>query len=81
MPIVRRRLRRMAKILVHMEDVQTVLIRFAHDFIGLGFDVLDDEYPDRGLRLGVANTVELTITVEVAKELLQRLIDEVEFSV
>jgi len=56
-------------------------VRFAHDFIGLGFDVLDDEYPDRGLRLGVANTVELTITVEVAKELLQRLIDEVEFSV
>ncbi len=70
----------MAKIFTKMEDSETVVIRLENDIIGLGFDFLDGEYAEDGMKIGVANVVELTISTAVAKELLQRLVDEVEFS-
>ncbi|KKL18472.1 hypothetical protein LCGC14_2475170, partial [marine sediment metagenome] len=53
--------------------------RFENDITGLGFDFLDSKYTEDGMIKGVANIVELTITKKVAKELLTRLVDEVDF--
>lgn len=63
------------KVTINYEDVETLTVRLANSFFGLGYDELDDEYEERGLKLGVSHTIELTIREEEAQELCLRLLE------
>jgi hypothetical protein len=68
----------MSNIQVHQADIETVCLRFAHDYFGLAFDELEDEYEDRGLTIGGAQTIELTVTPDIARQLRDALNRELE---
>jgi hypothetical protein len=66
----------MSNIQVHRADIETVYIRFAYENFGLGFDELEDEYEDRGLHVGCVQTIELTLTPDIARQLRDALNQE-----
>ena len=59
----------MSKVLVDLEDEDSVFIRIERSVIGLAFDELEDEYLDRGMRIGACGTIELTLELHLARQL------------
>lgn len=63
----------MTKVLVDLEDEETVIVRIERCDVGLAFDELDDEYEDRGLKIGVCHTLELSLRPQIARQLREAL--------
>lgn len=60
-------------VLVDLEDTETIYVRIERAFIGLAYDKLEDEYSDRGLKIGVCGTLELVLPREIAFQLRDAL--------
>ena len=59
----------MTKVLVDIEDEDNVFIRLERRYLGLAFDEHEDAYEDRGLTIGVCQTLELSLDRDIAQQL------------
>ena len=66
----------MSKVLVDIEDEDTVIVHIERRYLGLAFDEHEETYEDRGLTIGICRTLELSLDRDLAQQLREALNNE-----